>query len=246
MRLSGNTVLITGGGSGIGLGLAERFLRAGSEVVICGRREEKLREAKERLPRLHVRAADLADESARVAFAEWAVREHPSLNVLVNNAGIQVHLPGTEPSHWESFRDEIAINFEAPIQLALLLLPHLRRQARAAIVNVTSGLSFAPLARVPVYSATKAALCTRSRSRCATTSRTRTSRSSRSSRRRWTPTWGAGAHLRREGRGVPGRRPARGSRTGRARGSPTGSRRGEPGLARGARHAVGGMNRGVR
>jgi uncharacterized oxidoreductase len=86
------------------------------------------------------------------------VRAHPSLNVLVNNAGIQVHLPATEPSHWESFRDEIAINFEAPIQLALLLLPHLRRQARAAIVNVTSGLSFAPLARVPVYSATKAAL----------------------------------------------------------------------------------------
>ncbi len=158
MKLSGNTVLVTGGASGIGLGLAERFRRAGSEVVVCGRREEKLREAQERIPGLRVRTADLAREDGRVALAEWAVRQLPALNVLVNNAGIQVHSSLREASHWESFREELAINLHAPIHLSMLLFPHLRQQERAAIVNVTSGLAFAPLARTPVYAATKAAL----------------------------------------------------------------------------------------
>lgn len=158
MRLSGNTVLVTGGASGIGLGLAERFRRAGSEVVVCGRREERLREAQEKIPGLRVRTADLAGEDGRVALAEWVVRELPALNVLVNNAGIQVHTSLLEASHWERFREELAINLHAPIHLSMLLLSHLRRQGRAAIVNVTSGLAFAPLARTPVYAATKAAL----------------------------------------------------------------------------------------
>ena len=158
MKLSGNTVLVTGGASGIGLGLAERFRRAGSEVIVCGRREEKLREAQRRIPGLRVRTADLSTEDGRVAFAEWVVREHPALNVLVNNAGIQVHRSLLETSHWERFREELAINLHAPIHLSMLLLPHLRSRERAAIVNVTSGLAFAPLARTPVYAATKAAL----------------------------------------------------------------------------------------
>ncbi|HEY2796563.1 MAG TPA: SDR family NAD(P)-dependent oxidoreductase [Thermoanaerobaculia bacterium] len=158
MKLSGNTVLVTGGASGIGLGLAERFRRAGSEVIVCGRREEKLREAQERIPGLRVRIADLAGEDGRVALAEWVVREFPALNVLVNNAGIQVHTSLLEASHWDQFREELAINLHAPIQLSMLLLPHLRRRERAAIVNVSSGLAFAPLARTPVYAATKAAL----------------------------------------------------------------------------------------
>ena len=158
MRLGGNTVLITGGASGIGLGLAERFLQAGSEVIVAGRREEKLREAKRKLPKLHTRSADLAGEPERAAFAEWAVDAFPKLNVLVNNAGIQVHLPLTEVSNWERFREEIEVILAAPIHLSMLLLPHLRRKERAAIVNVTSGLAFVPLARTPVYAGTKAAL----------------------------------------------------------------------------------------
>lgn len=158
MRLGGNTVLITGGASGIGLGLAERFLRAGSEVIVCGRREEKLREAKERFPSLHVRAADLSTEPGREALAAWVLRAFPRLNVLVNNAGIQVHSSLRETSHWEHFREELAINLHAPIHLSMLMFPHLRRQERAAILNVTSGLAFVPLARTPVYAGTKAAL----------------------------------------------------------------------------------------
>lgn len=158
MELGSNTVLITGGASGIGLALAERFLRAGSRVIVCGRREEKLREAKEKHPELHVRVCDVADPSERVGLLEWATREFPCLNVLVNNAGIQLRLALAEPGPWERAREEIAINFEAPVHLSTLFIPHLRRQQRAAIVNITSGLSFAPVARVPVYCATKAAL----------------------------------------------------------------------------------------
>ena len=89
MRLDRNTVLITGGASGIGLALAERFLRAGSKVIICGRRAHKLDEARGRHPTLHTHVCDLADPSARVTLAEWATRAFPDLNVLVNNAGIQ-------------------------------------------------------------------------------------------------------------------------------------------------------------
>jgi uncharacterized oxidoreductase len=158
VRLSGHTVLVTGGASGIGLGLAERFRRAGSEVVVCGRREEKLREAQEKIPGLHARTADLSTEAGRVALCEWAVREFPALDVLVNNAGVQVHASLREASHWDRFREEVAINLHAPIHLALLLFPHLRQKPDAAIVNVTSGLAFAPLARTPVYAATKSAL----------------------------------------------------------------------------------------
>jgi uncharacterized oxidoreductase len=158
MKLGSNTVLITGGASGIGLALAGRFLQAGSAVIVCGRREEKLREAKERHPALHARVCDVSGGAERDALFEWAVREFPRLNVLVNNAGIQLRLALGEPGQWERIREEIAINLEAPIHLSTLFIPHLRGQQRAAIVNITSGLSFAPMARVPVYCATKAAL----------------------------------------------------------------------------------------
>src|SRR5512139_3355463 len=89
MDLSSNTILITGGASGIGLALAERFLQAGNDVIVCGRREEKLREARARLPRLAIRVCDVGQEDERVALFHWAVAEFPRLNVLVNNAGIQ-------------------------------------------------------------------------------------------------------------------------------------------------------------
>lgn len=158
MKLGSNTVLVTGGASGIGLALAERFLRAGSEVVICGRREEKLREARERLPGIHTSVCDVETESGRAALSEWATREFPGLNVLVNNAGIQERIELTREAEWPLARREIAINLEAPIHLTMLLLPHLMRRGEAAIVNITSGLAFAPLASVPIYCATKAAL----------------------------------------------------------------------------------------
>jgi uncharacterized oxidoreductase len=158
MNLSGNTALVTGGTSGIGLAIATRLLGAGSRVIVCGRREDKLREAAAAHPGLETRVCDLARPSERESLFTWVTSEFPELNLLVNNAGIQRRIRLAEPEPWEETREEIAINLEAPIHLSLLFLPHLRKQKRAAIVNVTSGLAFTPVAGVPVYCATKAAL----------------------------------------------------------------------------------------
>ena len=158
MDLTGNTILVTGGASGIGLAFARRFLDANNIVIICGRRESKLREAQQAHPGLEARVCDLARPSEREALVSWATREFRSLNVLINNAGIQRRVRLEEQEPWGDTGEEIAINLEAPIHLTRLLLPHLVHQPRPAIVNVTSGLAFAPLARTPVYSATKAAL----------------------------------------------------------------------------------------
>jgi uncharacterized oxidoreductase len=158
MDTRSRTILITGGTSGIGLALAERFLDAGSEVIICGRRRERLQQAKERLPRLHIRVCDMTRSADRVELFEWVTGEFPRLDVLVNNAGIQRRVDLTGGEEWQETQSEIAINLEAPIHLTMLFIPHLLRQESPAIINVTSGLAFAPLANVPIYCATKAAL----------------------------------------------------------------------------------------
>ncbi|WP_247235081.1 SDR family oxidoreductase [Telluribacter sp. SYSU D00476] len=159
MNLAGNTILITGGASGIGLALAERFLQAGSEVIICGRREDKLQEARQMYPTLHTRVCDLAQESERVSLVQWVCQEFPHLNVVINNAGIQkrTQLINTQ-EEWTAHQQEIAINLEAPIHLSMLSIPLLRQQPNAVLINITSGLAFAPAAFAPIYSATKAAL----------------------------------------------------------------------------------------
>lgn len=159
MNPTNNTILVTGGATGIGLALAARWLAAGNTVIICGRRADKLREAQAQYPGLRTHVADVATAADREALATWATTEYPVLNVLVNNAGIQNYYSLTDETiAWETRRQELAINLDAPLHLSTLLLPHLRRQAGAAIVNVTSGLAFAPFAKVPVYCATKAAL----------------------------------------------------------------------------------------
>lgn len=158
MNLNSNTVLITGGASGIGLAIAERFLAANSQVIICGRREDKLREVQAKHPQIHIRACDVGEEAERAALFDWATGEFLELNVLINNAGIQRRVDLSRNENWQETKQEITINLEAPIHLSQLFIQHLSRQPRAAIINVTSGLSFAPLANVPVYSATKAAL----------------------------------------------------------------------------------------
>ena len=160
MNLATNTILLTGGASGIGLALAVRFLRAGSTVIIVGRRADKLAEAQQRYPGLITRQGDIATAAERTELVRWATAEYPALNVLVNNAGIQnrIQLADDAATDWDQRRQELVINVEAPIHLATLLMPHLRQQPGAAIINVTSGLSFAPAAFVPIYSATKAAL----------------------------------------------------------------------------------------
>lgn len=157
MQLASNTILVTGGASGIGLALAQRFLQSGSTVLVCGRSKERLEEAKAKHPELKTYVCDLAKEKQREKLFTWATREHPRLNVLVNNAGIQrrIRILGEK---WSATHEEIAINFEAPVHLTALFLPHLMKQERPAILNVTSGLAFSPMASAPIYCATKAAL----------------------------------------------------------------------------------------
>ena len=159
MRTSGNTILITGGGTGIGLSLAEAFIKAGNTVIICGRREEKLREAKGRLPTVHTRVCDLSRSEERARLFRWATTEFRGLNVLVNNAGIQRMVDLTRGlSELIAGDDEIDINLKAPVHLTALFIPHLASQEAAAVVNISSGLGFVPMAITPVYCATKAAI----------------------------------------------------------------------------------------
>ncbi|MGV3467405.1 MAG: SDR family oxidoreductase [Heyndrickxia sp.] len=159
MNISGNTILITGGASGIGLAFAERFLEAGNEVIIVGRREEKLKEAQAKYPKLHTKVCDVSKVSERINLFEWVTSEFPALNVLVNNAGIQQRVNLLKASEdWSYYQNEIAINFEAPIHLTMLFTPLLRKKENATVINVSSGLAFTPGTWVPVYSATKAAV----------------------------------------------------------------------------------------
>jgi uncharacterized oxidoreductase len=150
--------LITGGASGIGLALAARFMQAGSQLIVCGRREDKLREAAALHPGLRTRVSDLATPSGRTSLFDWVTRECPSVNVLINNAGIQRRVRLAEPQDWAPTQAEIAINFEAPVHLSTMFIPHLAARPQPAIINITSGLAFVPMAAAPVYSATKAAL----------------------------------------------------------------------------------------
>ncbi len=161
MKLTGNTILITGGSAGIGLAFAERFMEAGNTVIVTGRREHALQQAKEKLPSLITHVNDLNQESERAALLDWVTANYPDVNVLVNNAGIQQRfnvLKADAKSGWDDFHQEITTNIEAPIHLSMLFAPYFAAKEKAAIINVTSGLAFTPFAIAPIYSATKAAL----------------------------------------------------------------------------------------
>lgn len=159
MKISGNTILITGGATGIGFALAERFLDAQNEVIICGRRENRLLEAQKNHPELHIKVCDVADNDDRIELFDWVTDNFSDLNVVINNAGIQKDVDFTKGAEdLLNGEDEIKINLEAPIFLSAQLIPFLKDKKGAALINVSSGLAFTPLARVPVYCATKAAL----------------------------------------------------------------------------------------
>ena len=158
MNLSNNEVLVTGGGSGIGFSLATKFLSAGSRVVICGRRKDVLEKARKTNPGFETFPCDLSKEAERDRLAQWIASSHPRLNVLVNNAGIQQRISVGQTDFWSRAKEEMAINWEAPVHLTQLLLETLRKSANAFIINLTSGLAFVPLSGAPIYSATKAAM----------------------------------------------------------------------------------------
>ena len=151
MRLTNNKILITGGASGIGFALAERFIKENNTVIICGRRQSALAEAVAKYPAIITRQCDLTISSEREDLFKWISEEHNDLNVLVNNAGIQQWMSITDSDFYQRAKEEISINIEAPLHLTSLFL---NLRSLNTIMNVTSGLSFVPLIKTPVYSAT--------------------------------------------------------------------------------------------
>ena len=155
MKISNNTILITGGASGIGLGLTKRFIEEGNTVIICGRRAAVMQELADQYPALTSKVCDVSIKAEREALFHWIEKEHPDTNVLINNAGIQQWMKVDDDDFFDRAHEEIAINIEAPVHLAALFM---KLASINTIVNVTSGLSFVPLTKTPVYSGTKAFL----------------------------------------------------------------------------------------
>ncbi|WP_019585555.1 SDR family oxidoreductase [Deinococcus apachensis] len=157
MQVSGNTILITGGGSGIGRALAEAFHGRGNQVVIAGRRQQVLDEVTAANPGMESAVLDIEDADAIRDFAEQLKLDHPALNVVIHNAGI-MRAEAIQDSSLDDAEATVATNLLGPIRLTAALLPHLLAQPHAAIITVSSGLAFLPLAATPTYSATKAAV----------------------------------------------------------------------------------------
>ncbi|BBC33955.1 MULTISPECIES: SDR family oxidoreductase [Streptomyces] len=158
MKMTGNTILITGGTSGIGLGLALRLHEAGNKVIVAGRRKELLDEITAEHPGIDALVLDVADPSSIARARETVAASHPGLNILVNNAGIQLLESVLDPAGLQAAEDHIATNLLGTIRMTYAFLPLLSGKDDAAVVNVTSALAFVPLPFTPTYSATKAAL----------------------------------------------------------------------------------------
>lgn len=152
MNLSNNKILITGGASGIGLGLTERFIQEGNTVIICGRRESVLKEVSDKFPAVITKVCDLSTEAERTELYNWVAENHADLTVLVNNAGIQNYMNVTDENFYQKATEEITTNVLAPIHLTSLFS---NLTSLKTIINVTSGLSFVQIAKMPVYCATK-------------------------------------------------------------------------------------------
>ncbi|HYA87105.1 MAG TPA: SDR family NAD(P)-dependent oxidoreductase [Nitrospirota bacterium] len=161
MKLSGRTVLVTGGTGGIGLGIAEAFYRCRSRVIVCGRDRRRLAAVEEKFPGITALPCDVGDGLQRKNLAAEVMRRFPDLDILVNNAGIQRYVDLKKGyDELKSGEDEIAINFVSVVELTALFIGHLMSKPSAAVINVSSGLGFMPLLITPVYSATKAAIHT--------------------------------------------------------------------------------------
>jgi len=159
MKTTGNTILITGGGSGIGRGLAEAFHALGNNVIIAGRRQQALDETTAANPGMTSLTLDIEDPANISSFAIQMATRYPALNVLINNAGImRLENLQAQPYNLADAESIIATNLLGPIRLTAALLPLLRKQPRSAIMNVSSGLAFVPMAPTPTYCATKAAI----------------------------------------------------------------------------------------
>jgi uncharacterized oxidoreductase len=159
MNLTKNTILITGGASGIGLELAKQLGALGNKIIITGRDQKKLDRAKSLLPQIHTIQSDVSSAQAIIALHAKVTQEFPDLNILINNAGIMrtinLHQDGADLS---DLTQEVETNLNGAICMTRQFLSHLKSKPNAAIMNVTSGLAFVPLPVSPIYCATKAAL----------------------------------------------------------------------------------------
>jgi uncharacterized oxidoreductase len=159
MKLTGNTILITGGGSGIGRGLAEAFHALGNQVIIAGRRKQALDATTGANPGMKSAVLDIENAANIRTFAAQIAKEFPALNVLINNAGImRVENLRAQADDLADAESIITTNLLGPIRLTAALTPLLRKQPHSTVINVSSGLAFVPLAPTPAYCATKAAL----------------------------------------------------------------------------------------
>lgn len=164
MNISGNTILITGGATGIGFALAEAFVKNNNEVIVCARTDKNLQLAQQKIPQLHIKICDLSKEEEIASLYKWTTTKFPAVNILVNNAGIQRMIDfkkGMEDI--QNYRtldgeDELSINLKAYLYTAAYFTPYLMQKKHAAIINVGSGLGFIPMSIVPIYCATKAAV----------------------------------------------------------------------------------------
>jgi len=161
MEITNRTVLVTGGTSGIGLGIAEAFLKSKSTVIVCGRNQEKLDAVKQKFPEITALYCDIGDTMERKRLAAEVLRRFPDTDILINNAGIQRYIDLKRGyGEFKLHEDEITINLVAPVELTALFIEHLMIRPSAAIINVSSGLGFMPMSNTPIYSATKAAIHT--------------------------------------------------------------------------------------
>lgn len=159
MRMSGNTILITGGTSGIGRALAEAFHNADNRVIVAGRRKSLLDEVATANPGMQAAELDVQDSASVAAFAKSVAARFPALNVLINNAGIMKSENLNDPAaDFSVIEATVETNLIAPLRLTAALLPQLKSQPHAAVITVSSGLAFVPLTMTPTYCATKAAI----------------------------------------------------------------------------------------
>lgn len=158
MKMNHNTVLITGGTSGIGLELAAQLLKRGNTVIVTGRDQAGLDAARAKHPNLITFRSDVSDPAAIATLFATVTAQYPALNVLINNAGIMRKVNLTRTADLIDLTREIEINLKGTIWMVSQFLPHLKQQKSAAIINLSSGLAFVPMAISPVYSASKAAI----------------------------------------------------------------------------------------